>query len=65
MKNIKRALLLLERRGLIDLMNFYHYRLEVEGPEPQIMSAIDDLLDMLFELDEEINNTDDEQRTDS
>ena len=65
MNDLKHALLLLERRGLIDLMNYYHYRLEIEGPEPQIMSAIDDLLDMLFELDERIKNTDNEQRTDS
>ncbi len=65
MNNIKRALLVLERRGLIDLMNFYHYRLEIEGPEPQIMSAIDDLLDMLFDLDKRINDTDNEQRTDT
>ena len=63
MNNIKSALLVLERRGLIDLLNFYHYRLEIEGPEPQIMSAIDDLLDMVFELDERMNNINDEQRT--
>ena len=29
------------------------------------MSAIDDLLDMLFELDKRVNNLNDEQRTDS
>lgn len=64
MNDIERALLLLERRGLIDLLNYYHYRLEVEGPEPQIMSAIDDLLDMLFDLDKRLNDADDEPRTD-
>ena len=60
MNDMERAFLLLERRGLIDLMNFYHYRLEVEGPEPQIMSAIDDLLDMLFDIDERLNDTSNE-----
>lgn len=64
MNAIERALLLLERRGLIDLLNYYHYRLEAEGPEPQIMSAIDDLLNLLLDLDQRLNNADDEPRTD-
>lgn len=56
MSDFERALLLVERWGLIDLLNFYQYRLEIEGPVPQIMPTTNDLLDMLFDTDERLND---------
>jgi hypothetical protein len=44
MSQIDRILLEVERQGLVTLLDFYNHRLRVEGPDEQILGAIDQLL---------------------
>jgi hypothetical protein len=63
MSEIDRILLNIERQGIVVLLDFYNQRLEREGTEPQIMSAIDQLLELLLILDRQLNTDNDESGT--
>ena len=53
----KRALLL-HRQGLVTLLDFYNKRRTDEGPVEQILSATDQLLELLLETDKQIQQED-------
>jgi hypothetical protein len=58
MSQIDRILLEVERQGLVTLLDFYNHRLRVEGPDEQILGAIDQLLELLLEIDNSLKKLD-------
>ena len=60
MSQIDRILLEIERKGLTTLLDFYNQRLSIEGAIPQIMGAIDQLLELLLDIDKSLEQLDDD-----
>ena len=60
MSQIDWVLLEIERKGLITLLDFYNQRLSIEGTIPQIMGAIDQLLELLLDIDKSLEQLDDD-----
>ena len=54
----RKKALVLHRQGLITLLDFYSKRRTDEGPTDQIISAIDQLLELLLETDKQIRKED-------
>ena len=63
MSQIDWVLLEIERKGLVTLLDFYNHRLAIEGPIPQIMGAIDQLLELLLDIDKSLEQLDDDLET--
>ncbi|GAB3643001.1 hypothetical protein [Spirosoma arcticum] len=59
----RKKALLLHRQGLVTILDFYNKRRTEEGPIEQIVSATDQLLELLLEIDKQIRE-EDEQATD-
>jgi hypothetical protein len=56
MSELERIVLELDLKGYKELLDFYRWRLEIEGESSEIMEAIDMLLDLIIELKTKLDN---------
>lgn len=56
MSELERIVLELDLKGYKELLDFYRWRIEIEGESSEIMEAIDILLDLIFEIKTNLEN---------